>query len=122
MPRKKRIVAPEPVVSDKPELPRLTQEEVLRLRLLDTEARLASQEARSTVFERQAYLAHIDPQGRLAQIEAQIKLCFTRESESRKNYTDLLQAASKRLGLDLSSGCTLDPETGTVTVIEKKKE
>lgn len=121
MPRKKRTVAPEPVVSEKPELPMLTQEEILRLRLLDAESRLAAQEARNTGFERQAYLARVDPQGRIAQMDSEIRDSFAREAESRRNYQALLDSAGKRLGLDLRAGCTIDPETGTVTVLEKKE-
>lgn len=121
MPRKKRTVAPAPVVPDVPKLPALTQEELLRLRLLDTEARLAAQEGQNTLHERAALLAKIDPQGRLAAIEAKRVSCGERERNARLGYKEALEAASKRLGIDLASGCAIDPQTGTVIQHEKKE-
>lgn len=122
MPRKKRTVQPEPVVSDGPKLPALTQEELLRLRLLDMEAKLAQQEAMNTAYERQVLLSKIDPQGRLAANDARRSSCVERERVSRASYKEVLDAASKRLGIDLSAGCAIDPQTGTIIQHETQKE
>lgn len=119
MARKKRVAAPEPTV---PVLPALTQEELLRLRLLDTEARLAQQEGLNSLHERATLIAKIDPQGRLAAIEAKRMSCGEREKAARHGYKEALEQASKRLGIDLSAGCAIDPQTGTIIQHETKKE
>jgi len=108
--------------SDVPELPSLTREEVMELRLLDTEARLAVQEARGHLMERQAYLAKIDPQGALNALDAKRAQCAERERSLRQKYRDVLSAASARVGIDLSSGCAIDPDTGKIIQHEKKEQ
>jgi hypothetical protein len=122
MAKKQRKVSGKAVVSEVPERPSLTQEEILKLRLFSAELKLASQEGLTAGMERQALLAKIDPQGRLAQIDARRSSAAERERQSRTQYTAILEAASKRLNIDLGSGCTIDPETGTVTVLEKQEK
>lgn len=122
MAKKQRKVSGKAVVSEVPERPSLTQEEILKLRLFSAELKLASQEGLTAAMERQALLAKIDPQGRLAQIDARRSSAAESERQSRTQYTAILEAASKRLNIDLGSGCTIDPETGTVTVLEKQEK
>jgi hypothetical protein len=122
MAKKQRKVSGKAVVSEVPERPSLTQEEILKLRLFSAELKLASQEGLTAGMERQALLAKIDPQGRLAQIDARRSSAAEHERQSRTQYTAILEAASKRLNIDLGSGCTIDPETGTVTVLEKQEK
>lgn len=121
MSKKKRTVSAEPKGADVPALPALTQEELLRLRLLDMEAKLSQQEARNFSLERQQYLAKIDPQGHLNAIDTKRVQCVERERAVRQQYKAVLDAASKRIGIDLSSGCAIDPETGTIIQHEKKE-
>lgn len=120
MAKKKAKVAPKPVV-DAPALPALTQEELLRLRLYDMEAKLAQQEARSCMMERQAIIAKIDPNGLLQAIDAKRQALVEHERGIRQNYRDALAAASSRIGIDLSNGCAIDPDTGTIIRHEKKE-
>lgn len=122
MAKKQRKVSAKAAVSDVPERPTLTQEEILKLRLFSAELKLAGQEGLTAGMERQALLAKIDPQGRIAQIEARRNVAAEREEQARLQYRATLEAASKRLNLDLGSGCTIDPETGTVTVLEKQEK
>lgn len=109
-------------VSDVPELPALAKDELMELRLLDMEAKLAMQEGRGFLMERQAYLAKIDPQGALNALDTKRTQCAERERASRLKYRDVLAAASKRLGIDLSVGCAIDPETGKIIQHEKKEK
>lgn len=122
MAKKQRKVSSKASGSVIPERPSLTQEEILRLRLFSTELKLAAQEGLTANMERQALLAKIDPQGRLNQIDAHRSTAAERERQARASYKETLDAASKRLNLDLGSGCTIDPETGTVTVLEKQEK
>lgn len=122
MAKKQRKVSGKSVVSAVPERPTLTQEEILRLRLFSAELKLAAQEGLTANMERQALLAKIDPQGRLAQIDARRSTAAERERQAKAEYSATLASASKRLNIDLGSGCTLDPETGTVTVLEKQEK
>jgi len=108
-------------VSDVPELPALTQEEVLKLRLFDMEAKLAQQEAKAVAVERQSFLAKVDPQNRLGVFENQRAQCVDRERQARASYKAAIEAASKRLGFDIGAGCSIDPETGTIIQHEKKE-
>ena len=121
MAKKKAKVTAKPVV-DAPALPALTQEEMLRLRLFDAEAKLAQQEARSCVMERQALLAKIDPNGLLLAIDTKRQGVLEQERAVRQKYREALAAASSRIGIDLSNGCAIDPETGTIIQHEAKKE
>ena len=122
MAKKQRKVSSKSAVTDVPVRPTLTQEEILRLRLFSTELKLAAQEGLTANMERQALLAKIDPQGRLAQIDARRNTAMDRERQAKADYSATLASASKRLNLDLGSGCTIDPETGTVTVLEKQEK
>jgi hypothetical protein len=119
MPRKKRTVAPGPVVSDVPQLPTLTQEELLRLRLLSTEEKLAAQEARLAVMERNAFLARVDPKNVLGGFEAKIQREARAQVEAKKAYDEHLARVSARLGIDLKAGYLIDPETGAAAQVEK---
>jgi len=122
MARRKRTVEPASAVSDVPKLPALTQEELLRLRFLSAEQRLAAQEARTIRLEREAYLSRIDPQRHLAVMESRVTECVKREGEMHREYLAALGAAATRLGIDLGSGVTINVETGEVTRHEKKQE
>lgn len=104
------------------DLPKLSQEELLRLRLADAESKLAVQEVRTATLERAALLAKIDPEGRLAAFDQVIARAHERGAAARATYTAAIASASKRLGFDLAQGCTLDPETGTVLRVEAKQE
>lgn len=121
MAAKKRKVGTASKVSDVPELPTLTQEEVLKLRLFDMEAKLAQQELKSVAVERQIFLAKVDPQNRLGVFDNQRAQCADRERQARGNYKEVIEAASKRLGFDIGAGCSIDPDTGTIIQLEKKE-
>ena len=127
----KKTVAPKkapakkaPVKKDRNEvvLPKLAQEDLLRLRLFDAQAKLAMQEVQLKAQERAKYLTQIDPQNRLATLEQMIADAQEQHRVAKTSYAQALQAASKKVGVDLSSGCAIDPETGTVIRHEAKKE
>ena len=122
MARKKRTVeSAQPVVSDVPKLPALTQEELLRLRLASTDRRLAQQEQRSGQLEREVLLARIDPQRQLAALDNKVVTARSREMSLAKEYEEVLERASARLGIDLKKGVTVNAETGEVTRHEKQE-
>ena len=122
MPRKKRTVAPKQEVSEVPELPSLTQEEVLRLRLFLAESKLAETEGKALRLEKEAFIAKIDPQRRLHALDIQIANCVEREVGSKKAQADLLKKVGERLKLDITEGYTIEPESGQLVQHEKKKE
>lgn len=115
-PKKKKA----PVTPDA-DLPKLTQEELLRLRLADAEAKLAVQEARTVALELSVLRKQLDPDGRMLACEQAISQANERGAAARATYTACIAAASKRLGFDLAQGCTLDPETGTIIQHQKKE-
>ena len=117
-PAKRSTKKPQDPVKD---LPKLTQEEILKIRLINAQARLAAQDALLADVERVQYLAKIDPQGKLAALAHRVILGREQETEARKEYSEVLRRAGARLGLDLGAGCTIDPETGAVTQHEKKE-
>jgi len=121
MARRKRTVEAAPEVSDVPKLPALTQEELLRLRLASAEQKLASQEAHSSHLEREMLLTQIDPNKRLAALEARMAAARNRAMESAKIYAQVLDNASARLGINLKQGVTVNVETGEVTRHEKQE-
>jgi hypothetical protein len=102
-------------------LPSLTQDEMMQLRLLDAHARLADQEARLALMERAAYIARIDPQGKIEAYDSRARQAREQENLTRKDYRAVLAAASARLGIDLSVGCTIHPETGKIIQHAKKE-
>lgn len=121
MPRKKRTVPPKQAVSDVPELPSLTQEEVLRLRLFLAEAKIAETEGKALRLEREAYLNRVDPQRRLHAFDVQLAMCNDREVGAKKAQAELLQKVGERLKLDITTGYTIEPESGQLVQHEKKE-
>jgi hypothetical protein len=121
MARKKRTVEPAPVVPDVPKLPALTQEELLRLRLSSAEQKLAVQEAHSAQLEREVLISQIDPQRRLAALEARMAGARARAAEFSREYTQTLERAGERLGINLKQGVTVNAETGEVTRHDKQE-
>jgi hypothetical protein len=111
--RKKKVMTPV--------LPALTQEELLRLRLASAEKNLALQEARAVVLERQAYVAKIDPTGRLLAMDSRAQELHRHASTCDEQYKGLIAKVSKRVGFDIGAGCTIDTETGTIIQHEKKE-
>jgi hypothetical protein len=103
-------------------LPSLTQEELLTLRLHDSQVKLFEQTARALLFERSAYIARIDPQNRIELMDQQIRRAREQENENRRSYTETLRAASVRVGIDLGVGCSIDPATGKIIQHEAKEQ
>ena len=102
-------------------LPALTQEELLRLRLASAEKNLALQEARTVSLERSAYVAKIDPAGRLAAMDTHMQELHRHASASDAQYKHLVAQVSARVGFDIGAGCTIDTETGKIIQHEKKE-
>ena len=102
-------------------LPKLSQEELLKLRLLDAQAKIAAQDANMAMMEKVALLNKLDPEGLLRACDLRFARSRENEGNVRKEYQDVLAKISARLGVDLAIGCTIDPETGTVIQHEKKE-
>ncbi len=123
MPRKKRTLAPEvSAVPELPQLPTLTQEELLRLRLLSAEERLSTRDAQILAWERNAYLAKIDPKGVLESFSVRIQKAAELSAESSREYTKHLDAVGARLGINLREGYLIDPDTGVATRVDNPKK
>ena len=108
-------------ISNVPELPRLTQDELLRLQLLSAQQRLAAAEAKNVRVERVAYLQTIDPHGQLGKFDQQLVELTNAEGMARASYERLLAQIEERLGIKLAQGCTIDPTTGAITRLEKQE-
>jgi hypothetical protein len=104
-----------------PELPRLTQDELLRVQLLSAQQRLAAAEAKNVRVERVAYLQKIDPQGQLGKFDQHLIELTNAEGAARAGYERLLAQIESRLGIKLAQGCTIDPATGAITRLEKQE-
>lgn len=117
MPKKTRKVSAPSI----PELPRLTQDELLRAQLLSTQQRLAAAEAKNVRAERLAYIQKIDPRGQLAQFEQQLVELGNAEGQARAGYERALAQIEARIGFSISQGCTIDPTTGAITRLEKQE-
>lgn len=113
--RSKKAANPEDV------LPKLAQEELLKLRLLDAQAKIAAQDANMAMMEKVALLNKLDPEGLLRACDLRFARSRENEGSVRKEYQDVLAKISTRVGVDLTSGCTIDPETGTIIQHEKKE-
>lgn len=115
MPRKKKAPVPS---SSIPQRLRLNREELLELQLLSTSHRLLLETTKNLTLQATALLAKIDPKGQLSALEAQRLKASSEAAQSLAAYRQLLKATGDRLGCDLSTGCTIDPQTGEVTVLE----
>jgi hypothetical protein len=104
-----------------PELPHLTQDELLRVQLLSAQQRLAAAEAKNVRAERIAYSQKIDPQGQLAKFEQHLVELTNAEGHARAGYERLLAQIEERIGFPISQGCTIDPTTGAITRLEKQE-
>lgn len=118
MGRRKRKVEAESDAA--PVLPCLTQEELLRLRLLSVEQKLAEQEAKLATVERHSLIAKLDPKGQLAALELRLARSARAQVDARQAYSEHLDRVSTRLGVDLRQGYLIDPDTGAATLVEKK--
>ena len=82
---------------------------------------LALQEARTVSLERSAYVAKIDPAGRLAAMDTHMQELHRHASASDAQYKHLVAQVSARVGFDIGAGCTIDTETGKIIQHEKKE-
>ena len=121
MAQKKRTLKVKSEVSAVPELPRLTQEELLKVQLFSAQANCAAAEAKNIRTDRLVYIQQIDPRGQLAAFEQKLVELTNAESTARLNYEKELAQIEGRLGLQLSKGCTVNPVTGEVIRHEKKE-
>lgn len=99
------------------ELPRLTKEELLTLKVAELEAKLAHAKAGQAKMTRLYVLATIDPQGRIAKLEKELQQQEQIAKRHWAMYRQIMETAGQRLGVDLTKS-SMDPNTGIITEIE----
>lgn len=121
MARKKKVApiveeTPTPVVETPVPAPevekRLTREEMLELRALEAEGKLAALGIQQNVALREAYLKEIDPQGKLNSISNLIRTLSESSTHTAREQARLKGEIEKRLGIDNLAKYTYDDFSG----------
>lgn len=115
MARKKKEVAQlEAPAEEKPDL-KLTEVEILKLKLYESEARRWSLEASLKYMVREEYLRKIDPEGKIQAMAEETRVFVASGSEARAAYNAVMKDISDRLGIDMSKHA-YDDVTGMIQV------
>ena len=122
-PRAKKVAAPPPAESAAaPAQPAdgemyLTHTEVLSLRLFHSEQERFSRQHTLVSIQRASYLKQVDPEGRLAKMEAELQQAAGAHQAAQKQYQEVVESAEKRLGIKLNE-YTFDTDTGILRKVE----
>lgn len=117
MTRKKKP-HPAPIVEDPMEgLLALTREELLELKLVETEGRAAKSEAQHLVLQRAVYLQQIDPQAKLSALDKAIAAAVADSSRAKVKQQQVKERVEQRLKLDLTK-VSYDDETGAIHILD----
>lgn len=91
----------------------LTRDELLRLKLAETEIRAAESAKKLALLERAQLLAKIDPSGQLAGLEQALSGAVSAGSKAMSSYAEVASEVETRLGIKLAD-FSFDDETGTL--------
>lgn len=109
---------PEPLPEEQhePNIPSLTESELLRLKVHEAEQRAATAEANLRIYERNAYLRKIDPEGKLAAYDQEIRDLIGRATASRGKYAETITKIESRVGIKMAD-YSYDDETGALVPV-----
>lgn len=121
-PRAKKVAAPPAETPAAPVQPAdgeryLTPTEVLSLRLFHSEQERFSRQHTLVSIQRGSYLKQIDPEGRLAKMDAELQQAAGAHQAAQKQYQETVEAAETRLGIKLNE-YTFDTDTGILRKVE----
>lgn len=91
----------------------LTRDELLRLKLAETEIRASESAKKLALLERAQLLAKIDPSGQLAGLEQALSGAVSSGSKAMSAYSQVASEIETRLGIKLAD-FSFDDETGTL--------
>ena len=109
-----------PSAETPPGPPMLTQDELFKLRLFESELRAARAEAETCRMRRKWILALLDPKGTVEAEEKRQEKWVTEAKSFAAKYEAVKARASMRLGIDLNQ-CGFDTDTGVVVPPDSAK-
>lgn len=98
----------------------LTQDELFKLRLFESELRAARAEAETCRMRKKWILALLDPKGTVEAEEKRYERWLAEAKAYAGKYETMKARASMRLGIDLSK-CGFDTDTGVVVPPDSAK-
>lgn len=105
---------PKPYAGDEaPKMLSLTTEEVLRLRLHESEVVRWGSDAQLKNGRRLAYIQKIDPEGQMAKMEEEVRASAVKSQQAKQQYEVVTKRIEARLGIKLTN-YSFDDETGTL--------
>ena len=91
----------------------LTEVELWKLRALEAEVKCTIIQTELLLLKKKLYLDKIDPDGKLASFDRDIRSLSTEQTERKCRGQEIKKLAEERLGIDLSK-YSYDEENGTV--------
>jgi hypothetical protein len=97
----------------KPQLLSLSQDELLKLRLHESETVRWASEAHLRQGKRNEFLRKVDPQGLLSKMDEEIRAVAQKSQQCRMAYQQVAASVEKRLNIKLAE-YSFDDETGVL--------
>lgn len=116
MAKKTKKTTIENAALEEPTVLSLTEVELLKLKLAETEIRYNNLAANAKLAERNQYLAKIDPENKLGRMESEIRQNLDKASSTKTRYSEVIASIESRVGIKMAD-YSYDDETGALIPI-----